>query len=263
MPTTRSGWGTPAAISVTRSEEVLLAKTGSGPSASARLGEDLALQLQLLRRGLDQQLAAAQLTRLRARSRPASAAALRLRPRSSVRARRPWRAPREPRGPGLGQRFRGGVVEHASRSRPAPPPGRSPGPSCRRRRRRPGLTRHRPLKFGSRFSRKAVMPSTRSSVAIASSNSRRSASRPSAERRLLGGQHRLLGEPGGDRRALGDRAGQLDRLESRSAVVDDFVDQPPAVGRRRRRSGGRSARTPSPAACRSPGSGAGCRRRRG
>ena len=36
MPTTRSGFGTPSAISVTRSEEVLLAKTGSGPTASAR-----------------------------------------------------------------------------------------------------------------------------------------------------------------------------------------------------------------------------------
>ena len=35
MPTTRSGWGTPAAIAVTGSEEVLLARIVSGPQVSA------------------------------------------------------------------------------------------------------------------------------------------------------------------------------------------------------------------------------------
>jgi hypothetical protein len=35
MPTTRSGWGTPAAISPIRSEEVLLARIASGPQATA------------------------------------------------------------------------------------------------------------------------------------------------------------------------------------------------------------------------------------
>src|SRR5204863_9168709 len=40
------------------------------------------------------------------------------------------------------------------------------------------LRHYRPLNSGLRFSRKAVMPSTRSSVAIASSNSRRSCASP-------------------------------------------------------------------------------------
>ncbi len=36
MPTTRSRWGTSAAIAVTGSEEVLLARIACGPQASAR-----------------------------------------------------------------------------------------------------------------------------------------------------------------------------------------------------------------------------------
>ena len=58
MPTTRSGLGTPAAISATGSEEVLVARIVSGPQASASDGEQLALQLQVLGRRLDHQVAA-------------------------------------------------------------------------------------------------------------------------------------------------------------------------------------------------------------
>ena len=69
------------------------------------------------------------------------------------------------------------------------------------------------------------------------------------------------------RAAIGGRsatvARQLQRLLSQSPLLDDLVDQAQLAAPRRRRSGARSARTPSPAACRSRGPGAGCRRRRG
>ena len=73
-------------------------------------------------------------------------------------------------------------------------------------------TRHRPRNSGLRFSTNAFMPSTRSSVAIASSYRRRSCSRPGGQGRLVGGEHRLLARAA---TASGGRsrhhAGQLQR----------------------------------------------------
>ena len=94
------------------------------------------------------------------------------------------------------------------------------------------LTRHRPLKSGSRFSRKACIPSTRSSVAIASSNRRALAREPVGERR----SPRPPAPPawrGGRRsaRASATVARQLDRLGQPAAFADDHVDQAPVVGR--------------------------------
>ena len=60
MPTTRSGPGVSAPIAVTGSEEVLLARIASGPQASASAGEQLPLQVEVLGRGLDHQVAAGQ-----------------------------------------------------------------------------------------------------------------------------------------------------------------------------------------------------------
>ena len=65
MPTTRSGSGTPAAISVTGSEEVLVARIASGPQTLAASDrEQLALQLEVLGRRLDHQVAAGEVVEL-------------------------------------------------------------------------------------------------------------------------------------------------------------------------------------------------------
>ena len=93
IPQTRSGPGTPAAIAVTESEEVLVARIASSPQTSARRAEQLALHLQVLRRGLDHQLAAREvvepLAELQPRSPPRSASASLHRPRSAPLASAP------------------------------------------------------------------------------------------------------------------------------------------------------------------------------
>ena len=99
MPTTRSGLGTPAAISVTRSEEVLVARIVSGPQTSASCGEQLALQLEVLGRRLDHQLAAGQPVELAPSARP---------------------APRPPSASSSLQRPRAAPLSRASRSSAAP-----------------------------------------------------------------------------------------------------------------------------------------------
>ncbi len=48
---------------------------------------------------------------------------------------------------------------------------------------------------------------------------------PGGEGGLLGDEHGLLGEPGGDRRALGDGRGERHRLLQPAAALDDLVDQ--------------------------------------
>ena len=58
MPTTRSGCGTPAASAVTLSDEVLVASTQSALDDGRELGEQRALELEVLGRRLDHQLAA-------------------------------------------------------------------------------------------------------------------------------------------------------------------------------------------------------------
>ena len=58
MPQIRSGRAASAAIALTESEEVLVASTASAPQAASRRGEQVALELELLGRGLDHDAAA-------------------------------------------------------------------------------------------------------------------------------------------------------------------------------------------------------------
>ena len=96
-----------------------------------------------------------------------------------------------------------------ARSRPARPSSRArvrESPVARRSRPRSSGSKRfaiaqRPSNSACASRGRPSIPSTRSSVAIASSYRRRSCSRPGAQRGLLGGQHRLLGEP--RRRAAG------------------------------------------------------------
>ena len=194
-----------------------MARTVSGPQAAASGGEQLPLQLDVLGRRLDQQLAAGRARRARPASEP-TARPPRLPPRSSARGEAPLASASRSRSTRRFERLRHGRRRAASRSRPAPRPGRSGPHRAGAEDADPGDP-HRPSKSGSRFSRKACMPSTRSSVAIASSNSRRSASRPARERGLLGGEHRLLGEPARERRPRGDVAGQLQRRLQPAALL--------------------------------------------
>ncbi len=60
IPQTRSGRSTSAAIAVTDSEDVFVARIAPGPQAAASRREDLAFQLERLRRGLDHEVAAGQ-----------------------------------------------------------------------------------------------------------------------------------------------------------------------------------------------------------
>ena len=60
IPTTRSGSGVEAAIAVTESDEVLVASTVSGRVALGEGREQLPLQIQVLGRRLDHQIAAGQ-----------------------------------------------------------------------------------------------------------------------------------------------------------------------------------------------------------
>ncbi len=57
MPMKRSGRSVEAASRVIEIDEVLVARMASGFSAGAQVGEDLALDLFLLGRGLDHQIA--------------------------------------------------------------------------------------------------------------------------------------------------------------------------------------------------------------
>ena len=77
IPHTRSGRSTPAAIAVTEREEVLVARIALGPAELGELGEQGALQLEVLRRRLDHELALrpASSTRSTRFSRPSAASA--------------------------------------------------------------------------------------------------------------------------------------------------------------------------------------------
>ena len=171
MPHTRSGSGTSAAISETGIDEVLVARIASGPHVSSEMGEELSLEVEVLGRGLDHQVAAGQpfesrvgLERARGLGRvpgapQALARALGERGLQAVGARR--------------ERLRVGIVEDDLE---APKTAELSDPGAHR----PGahdpqaLDRHLPSKSGLRLSRNADMPSTLSSVAIASSYRRRS-----------------------------------------------------------------------------------------
>ena len=227
MPTTRSGCGTPSAIAATRSEEVLLAKTGSGPSACARPVKISRFSSSFSGAASIDQLAAAQLVQLGRGLDPrggglgvvdAPAPAL-----GAFVERLPQRL-----GAGLGQR-RGDVVEHrlvaAQRRQLGDPAAHRPGAEDA-----DPADGHRPLKSGSRFSMKAVIPSTRSSVAIASSNIRRSASSPSLSAVSSAVSTACLAR----RAAIGGRSAIVRASStastSQSPVLDDLVDQPPGGG---------------------------------
>ena len=60
----------PSAIAVTESEEVFVARTGALAGDGLQAREQLALQLQVLRRGLDDQVAAGERVQLRGRAEP-------------------------------------------------------------------------------------------------------------------------------------------------------------------------------------------------
>ena len=138
-------------------------------------GEQLALQLEALGRRLDHQLAWRQALQRAGRPRAAPAASAASLPFSTQRS-----SPRRTRSTPALERLGHRIVEHHSHARRAAELGdagahRAGADHAERARR---LGAHRPRNSGLRFSRNARMPSTRSSVAIASSNRRRSWSSP-------------------------------------------------------------------------------------
>ena len=256
MPTTFSGCSATPASEVTGIEQVLVASTASGPQTRDSSREQLALELRPLRAP----------PRSRGRSRPgprapaavsSSPAALGVDaalvgPALEARRARAARRPRAPPAAGRAARVRKPAAQ----------------PSCAM----PGAHRagaddpedHRPRNSGGRFSTNAVMPSTRSSVAIASSNRRRSVSSPAAQR-----ASRPRPAPPACRAAPRAAAGWPPRCASSSAASSQpfarrhLVDDPEPVRLRGVDPAARSAPAPSRAACPSRGRAAGCRRRRG
>ena len=89
MPTTRSGLVVAAAISVTDRAEVFVARIASGSTAPLELAEELALDLEVLERGLDHELAGAEVGQLGDDVRRSSAASF------SFWVSRPFSTPRE------------------------------------------------------------------------------------------------------------------------------------------------------------------------
>ncbi len=165
MPTTRSGWGTSAAIALTGSEEVLLARIACGPQASGQRGEQLALQLEVLGRRLDDEVAIAEVAEAAgALDAPRRRGRFLLAPATALRAL----AERGAQALDAGfQRLRDGVVQERLVAAQGGDLG-DPGAHRAGADDADPLDRaHLPSNFGSRFSRKACMPSTRSSVAIA------------------------------------------------------------------------------------------------
>ena len=127
-------------------------------------------------------------SRARSRARPSSASAVSSAPAASAAiaalldpaleaaARRRSTRARAPRAPGRAAATRMPAAQ-PSCAMPAPIVPAPTTPSVRGR-----VRAHRPRNSGLRFSRNACMPSTRSSVAMASSNRRRSWSSPALER---------------------------------------------------------------------------------
>ncbi len=169
MPTMRSGPGTPAAIAVTGSEDVLLARIASGLQATASAAKSS--------RFSPRSSGAASITRSHSARSPMlcggadAGAGARRRP---LRSRGPSWPPSRGRGGGgrcaglerLGHRVvqagliaaeRGDLGDAGAHRAGADDPHAT------------DVDLHRPSNLGSRFSRKACIPSTRSSVAIASS----------------------------------------------------------------------------------------------
>ena len=121
-----------------RREEVLVARIVSGPQASARAGEQLALQLQLLGRRLDHQIAAGEVGEARGGvDQLACRLGLRLAPQSLRGALR--QVGPQPLDPGA-ERLWDGIVQAGSDNRPARRSARSRRPSSRHRRRQPAPT---------------------------------------------------------------------------------------------------------------------------
>ena len=167
MPTTRSGCGTPAAIALTGSEEVLLARIACGPQAPASAANSSALQRQVLGRRLDHEVALGEVAEAAGGiDAPRRRGCLLLAPAAAL-------GPLAERGAealdaGF-QRLRHRVVQErlvAAQRRDLGDPGphRAGADDAD-----PLDGGHLPSNFGTRFSRKAFIPSTRSSVAIASS----------------------------------------------------------------------------------------------
>ena len=248
MPTTFSGSAAAPASEVTRIDDVLVASTVPGPQIS-----DSSANRSRFRSGRSgpprSPVAGRELVQ---RGRPAAAA-----PSSSPAgfAADVLLAALERLGdrvvqPGLHARLHAELRDPPAPIVPAPTTpsrwgGRSPA-----------------LEVGARFSMNAVIPSTRSSVAIAISNRRRSCSRPASGR-----CRRRPARPAWPAARRSARGGATTCASSTALASHSFfvatwltspTRRPPA-----RRSGGRSGPAPSPAACPARAPAAGCRRRPG
>ena len=227
MPTTRSGWGTPAAIAVTGSEEVLVARIASGPQASARAANSS--------RFSSRSSGAASTTR----SQSAEVGEARRR-----RRRGRWRRRRPPRSssPVAAPLASAALQPLDARLSSAPGPGRAAG--SRSRRAQAIWAIPAPIVPGADDADGPLDPLQRpSELRLALLEEGLHALDPvlgrhrqlveaalvleaGGERGLLGGEHGLLGEPRGDRRAARrPRAASSIASSSQRIVGDDLVDQ--------------------------------------
>ena len=217
--------------------------SSSGRRRSASAANSSALQVQVLGRRLDHEVAFGEVGEA-VRRRRRGRLPRRPRPRSTVPLRHPWPGPGEP----LQARLEGGgdrVVEPglvAAQRRDLGDPGaHRAGPDDADR--RLSLLTRRPSTVSLEL-RLALLEEGGHALDPVLGRHRQLVEaalvlEPGGEGGLLGGEHRLLGEPGGDRRPLGDGRGERHRLLQPAAVLDDLVDQAQLQRRRRRRSGGR------------------------
>ncbi len=201
IPQTRWGSGTPDAISVTGIEEVFVAKTVSGPQSPRQVGEQLSLQVQVLRRRLDHEAAARQALEPGGLEQAGRARSVFGRPEALAR---PFReGGLQPVGSG-GERVRVGVVEDglvpAEASQLGDPRAHRAGADD------PEL--HLPWKSGfalveeGRHALDPVLGRHRELVEASL------LLEPGGQAGLVGCQHGLLGELGGQGRARGDGPGR-------------------------------------------------------